>query len=55
MQSFAELDHVKSCVQLTPDTVRSFAQVIFPARASDEQLSKERKILAGGRVPARAC
>jgi muconolactone delta-isomerase len=54
MQFLVELDHVKSGAQLTPEAARSFVeQVIFPTLARAEQLSKERKILAGGPVAGR--
>ena len=54
MLFLVELDHVKSGVQMTPEAARSFIeQVIFPTLARAEQLTNEKKIVAGGPVTGR--
>ncbi len=49
-----ELDHVKSGQPLTPEAGRTFIeQIILPTLARAEQLTKEKKIVAGGPVAGR--
>lgn len=54
MKYLVELDHIKTGLQFTEDTARTFIEnIIFPTIAKAEQLIQQGRIVAGGPVAGR--